>query len=920
VEPLRQRRQSGPRREELTPMLSRLRAAFVRLRELFRRRSRFAAEQNEEFTFHIEMETAENIRRGMSETEARRAALLRFGGTQRFREETSDARGVVALDNLARDARLAFRRLKRAPGFSTGVIATLGVGLGAAIGIGTIVYGVLLRDLPYDKPDQLVRVGFHTGGMAGQGDLHSAATYFHFAKSARSFTELGAYSTSDDFIVTDGGVPERITVALMTPSTFTLLAVRPVLGQLFEPGDTSWSNGRVPIILSENFWRRRYGADRSIIGRRIDINRGWRIVIGVLPRSFDFPTASVDIYYPAAVPVNRPQISTRALTVIGRLRDGIHLTSTELELNGLIPALAERFPAITPEMLHQSRARVSVESLQTATVARVRSQLVLLGALVAVVLLIATTNVVNLFLLRIERASHEIAIALSLGASRLALAQRFLMEGLVLGVASALVALPAAGLALSTKFGFTEREIPRLHEVTFTGATIALVLGCAALIGAGVGLTAVTRTGMVGLFDRLRTSRSTSGRTWRRAQDGLVAFQVAIALILLIAAGLLGKSFWNLRNAKIGFQPGSAMTFQLSLPWGPDGYVPYEKGAAFHAKVIDRLGALPGITSVGVALRLPLANDGAPNLDMQLQTGDEAGRPIVAAAGNLASAEYFHTMGIPLRAGRSFASGDLRGMPAAVVSERLAMRLFGTTSVVGRRVLRVARPDAPPAPFTIVGVVGDVHWGRIEDGYVPMVYFPLLRDGGGLPADSSPVPYKPMDAHYAIRGTQLPAGPTIQAIVSELDRRVPAATVRTLDGLVDDATAHVRLTMLLIAVAGAAALLLAVIGVYSVVAYAANGRVREFGIRLALGAAPARLRGMVFGDGLKLVGIGTFAGLIAALAATRLLRALLYEVEPTSVTEFASATMLLLAVTLCATLLPAVRAQRTHPAVVLRDE
>lgn len=898
-------------------MVYHVRAAITRVRELFRRRSRSAAEQNEEFSFHLEMETAENVRRGMSDAEARRAARLRFGGTQRFREETSDARGLVALDNLARDARFALRRLHRAPGFAAGVVATLGIGIGAAAGIGTIVYGVLLRDLPYAEPDRLVRVGFHTDGIATGGDLHSAATYFHFAKSARSFSELGAYATNDGFNVTDGDAPERVTVALMTPNTLTLLGARPILGQLFEPGDTSWSSPRTAILLSENLWRRRYGADPSIIGRRIDINRGSRVVIGVLPRSFDFPTPSTDLYYPAPVPVKRGDITSRGFNVIGRLRDGTDPTAAEAELNALTPGLAERFPAITPDMLQRSRARVSVESLQAATVASVRAQLVLLGVLVAVVLLIATTNVVNLFLLRTERASQEIAIALSLGASRVALARRFVVEGIVLGLTSALVALPAAALALSTKFGFTEREIPRLHEVSFTAETVALVLGCSVLIGATVGLLALTRTGVVGLFDRLRASRSTSSRAWRRAQNGLVAFQVAIALVLLVAAGLLGRSFWNLRNAKIGFDPESAMTFHVSLPW--DGYTSYAANAGFHSKMQDRLAALPGVTSVAAALRLPLASRGAPVLNMQLQAGDDAGRPTVASAGNMASADYFRVMGIPLRGGRSFRSGDLRNTPAVVLSERLATSLFGTTDVVGRRIMR-AWPGAPSTAFTIVGVVGDVHWERIEDGYVPMAYFPLLRDGDGLPADSSPVPYTPRDVQYAVRGTQLPALATIQEIVKELDRRVPPTNIRTLGSLVDDATARVRLTMLLIAIAGVAALLLGVIGVYSVVSYAAAGRVREFGIRLALGAAPTRVGRMVLGDGLRLVAIGAFAGLVAALGATRFLRALLYEVEPTSVAEFGVATALLVTVTLVATLLPARRAARTHPAVILRGE
>jgi predicted permease len=902
-------------------MLPHARAALARIKELFRRRSRFAAEQDEEFSFHIEMEAAENVRRGMNAADARRAALLRFGGKQRFGEEAADARGVVAFDNLARDARFAFRRLKRAPAFAAGVIATLGIGIGVAVSIGSIVYDVLLRDLPFDEPDRLVRVGFVADGIAGTGDLQSAATYFHFAKSARSFTELGAYATNDDHVVTDGDAPERVTSASVTPSLLTLLGVRPILGQLFQTRDSSWTDGsgRIPIIISENFWRRRYGADSSIIGRRIDINRGERIVIGILPSSFSFPTASIELFYPMPVPVKRPDLA-HYLTVVGRLRDGVSPSTAQAELNSLVPSLADRFPAITRDLLQRSGARATVVPLKTATVASVRSQLVLLGVLVAVVLLIATTNVVNLFLLRTERASQEIAVALSLGATRVALAQRFVIEGIVLGLGAAIVALPAAAVALSTKFGFTEREIPRISEIGFTWQTVALVLACAVSIGAGVGLVTMTRTGTVTLLDRLHGRRSTSHGTWRRAQDGLVALQVSIALVLLVASGLLGRSLWNLRNADIGFRPQNAMTFQVSLPWGEDGYVQYARAAIFHAQVTDRLSALPGVTSVGLASRLPLASRGAPQLDLRIQAADEARQPVVAAAGNMASADYFHTMGIPLRAGRTFRAGDLRGAPAVVLSERLAKTLFGTTDVVGRRILESRSATDAPSPFTIAGVVGDVHWERIEDGYVPMVYFPILRDGDGLPLENHALPTEAMDVQYAIRGRQLPSAATIQGIVNAVDHRVPAASVRTLGSFVDDATARVRLTMLLIAVAGIAALVLGVVGVYSVVSYAADGRMREFGIRLALGAAPSRVGRMVLADGLRLVGIGTGVGLAVAFNATRFLRVLLYEVTPTSATEFTIATALLVTVTLMATLLPARRAARTHPAVVLRGD
>ena len=905
-------------------MLSHVRTALARLRELFHRRSRFAAEQDEEFSFHMEMETAENIRRGMGQAEAKRAALLRFGGRQRFREETSDARGVVALDNLVRDTRFALRRLKRAPAFSAGVIATLGIGIGAAVGIGTIVYDVLLRDLPYDRPDRLVHVGFHTDGVAASGDLHSEATFVHFALSARSFSDLGAYWTSDAFALTDRDAAERVTVALMSPSTFDVLGVRPLLGALFQRKDTSWvgvGDQFLPVLISQGLWERRYGADPAIIGRVIDIDHGPRVVIGVLPRSFQFPAPSVSVWYPTNLSVKRPQIAARGLTVIGRLRDGVTMTQAETELNALLSSLPTRFPQITPELLRHSRARVSVESLESAIVAPVRMQLVILGVLVAVILLIATANVVNLFLLRAERTSHEIAVALALGASRLALAQRFVVDGIVLGLAAGVVAIPAAALALSTKFGFTEREIPRLHEVSFAGPTIALIVASAALIGGTVGLIGLTRTDVAELFDRLRAIRASPSRGWRRARNGLVALQVAIALTLLVAAGLLGRSFWNLRRAHIGFEPANAMTFQVSLPWGPSGITTYADQAAFHARVTERLATLPGVTSVGGALYLPLTGRGTLGYPMRLSSGDDAGRPAVPATGNLATADYFRTMGIPLRAGRSFRSGDLRGVPGVILSERLATSIFGTTDVIGRSIARLSPlADTRPMPFRVVGVVGDVQQNRIEDGYTPMAYYPLLRDGDGLPAESTAVPYRPEELQFVIRGTQLPDAPTIRRIVSELDRRVPAANIRTLGSIVDDATAHVRLTMLLIVVAGAAALLLGVIGVYSVVSYAAAERMREFGIRLALGAAPMRVGGMVLANGLRPVAIGTLFGLVAALATTRFLRAFLYEVKPTSVAEFGFATVLLIVVTLLATLVPARRAARTHPAVVLRGD
>jgi predicted permease len=499
------------------------------------------------------------------------------------------------------------------------------------------------------------------------------------------------------------------------------------------------------------------------------------------------------------------------------------------------------------------------------------------------------------------------------------LAQRFIIEGMVLGLASVGVALPVAALALATKFGFTEREIPRLHEVAFGTGTIVLVIACALALGAMVGATALTRTGSTGVFDRLRNSRATASRGWKRAQNGLVTLQIATALALLVSASLLGRSFWNLRNAELGFEPAGATSFEVSLPW--NGYASYGESAAFHSRVADALTALPGVRETVVALRLPLGEPRATlGIPLQVADGTERTRTVSAEA-NMASSEYFRVMGIPLLSGRSFAPGDVRAdVPGVVISRSLSRALFGSADPVGRRIRRPEIGGRREALFHIVGVVGDVHGTRIEDGPVAMMYFPLLRDGDGMPQDSRPLPYVPRGTQYVVRADYPPAAGTIRQLVKAIDPRVPAVDIQPLDALVDAATARVRLTMLLIAVASGAALLLGVIGVYSVVSYAAAGRVREFGIRLALGAAPSRVGSMVLRDGMVLVTVGMVVGLAAAVNATRFLRSLLYEVTPTSVAEFALATALLAVVTLVATLLPARRAAGTSPAVVLRGE
>jgi predicted permease len=447
----------------------------------------------------------------------------------------------------------------------------------------------------------------------------------------------------------------------------------------------------------------------------------------------------------------------------------------------------------------------------------------------------------------------------------------------------------------------------------------AFIAAAAMVIGAGIGLTASVRTGDVSREQLIRAAaRTTSSRSWRSTQRMLVTTQVAMALGLVITAALLGRSFWNLRNAELGFTPQGLTMFEVALPYR-EGYGTYAEMVAFHARVLDALRAQPGVTGAGAVTQVPLAAIGGPDWTAKLQAVDVPDAVTVAASVSMATSEYFDVIGIPIIRGRSFGPGDMRGSPGIVLSERLARSLFNSSDVVGQRVSRTD-DRRRTLTFQVIGVSGDVPGARIEDGTSPLVYFPQLRDGDGLSPDSLPVPIRPRAVQYVIRSASPPSAQTIQRLVHAVAPSVPATGVKPVSSLVDAATARVRLTLLLLGVSGAAALLLGIVGVYSVASYAAAQREREFGVRLALGAAPRGVARLVLREGAMIGGFGVAAGLVIAWAGGRLLTALLYRVSPGSVAEFAGGVATIAVVITVATLIPARRASRTDPAVVLRGE
>jgi putative ABC transport system permease protein len=896
----------------------------ARLSELTRRR-RIESERDEEFQFHLEMEMAHNRRRGLSEDDARRAALLAFGGVQQYREVTREARGFSVIDKTVRDTRYAARRLARSPSFSIGVVATLGIGVGAAIAIGALVYGVMFRPLPYPDAHRIVHIAFRTPGFDGGRELaHSNATYLHFKESARSFASFGGYHVNDAVNLTDAEDPQRVSAVMATPGVLPVLGIAPALGRVPTQADAEVPIGEVtPVMITYGLWQQRYGGDPSIIDRVIEVNRRPRRVIGVLPEGFGFPTPVAAVWFPlddikTESWGGRPSLQSRYVTVIARLRDGASIESAQADLRAAIPRFPERFSTITPEQVAQSGAYVETGSLKSATIAPVRQHLVLLGLTVAFVLLIAGANVTNLFLLRSDRSRHEIAIARALGASSVDLGRRFVVEGTLLGTIGALVALPIVAIAVRSHFGFTAREIPRLHEVTLTASTFGAVFLTALAVGVIVSLVAFVRAGSARLGERLRAASGAVTGGWRLAQRTLVAAQVAIALMLLLGAALMGRSLWNLRVAELGFSPEGRVNFEVTLPFR--GYDTYAKTALFHHGVLDRLRAIPGVLGAEATMEVPLMQEHPGELSLEF--GAVGTNREERAAVNMASPEYFRLMEIPLLHGRTFEPGDLRtANPGIVLSASLAQALFGETNVVGRLV-RPPSPGEEDLFCQVVGVVGDVPRWRIEDGPARMAYFPLLREATAAFADSVRLPVLMHTTRYVLRtDTPVPQlAPALREAVRAIDPRVPVTNLTTLTAMVDAATARVRLTMLLLAVCAAAALLLGVIGIYSIISYTVAGRLREFGVRLALGAAPSRIQRMVLRDGLVLIGTGAAIGLVSALSASRVIRSLLYGVSPTEPAIYVMMVALLVVVAAIATLIPARRAAGVDPITVIRAE
>jgi putative ABC transport system permease protein len=799
------------------------------------------------------------------------------------------------MDALLQDIRLAVRQLVTHPGFTAVAVATLGLGIGATSAILSVVNGVLLRPLPYEQPERLVRI-FETPPDRPD-ELRSVAmpTLAGWSAGVHRFDAIALYGPTELDLGGDQGRPEQLSGVTVSAAFFDVLRVRPALGRSFTPEEQQPGGPRV-VILADGLWRRRFGADGGVIGRTLSMGGDPFTIIGVMPPGFGYP-AGAEFWTSTALDAEFNERGARHLSAIARLSAGSSLEAATADLRAAERHLAEQYPA------NYEGYGVLVMPLLDRIVGPVRRALFVLLAAVGVVFLVACANVANLVLARAAGRVRELAVRTALGASRLRLARQLAVEHLGLGLAGGAVGVGIAYWGIEALRVVGSDRIPRWEAVAIDARVLTVALALAILTGLTMGLFPLVQAARSDVQVALRAGgRSlTAGARQHRVLNALVVAQTALALTLLASAGLLIRSFLRLAAVDPGVRTTDVLTFHVGLP--PAKLGDRTAITAFYRSLRERLAAIPGVVSVATASRLPLSGD--DHSSSFLLEGEVAtpGRQH-SAQDRAVSPAYFRTLGIPLR-GREFSEADRAGgPPVVIINQTFARRFFPGTDPIGRHFTPIR---AGGVPREIIGVAGDARQFGLDLDPEPEYYLPHAQD---------PWPWLYVAVHSAVPTAALL--PALERAVWSLDPDMPVTAVRTMDQLRSTSVAQRRFNLVLLGVFAAVALLLACLGTYGVMAYAVTERTHEVGIRLALGARRADVLRLVLGRGLRLAAAGIALGLIGALAASRGLGSLLYGISATDPLTLAAAVIALAGAAVLASFLPARRAARVDPLIALR--
>ncbi|HEX8691760.1 MAG TPA: ABC transporter permease [Longimicrobium sp.] len=871
------------------------------------------AEVDEELRFHLEMRAAEYAAAGAPPEQARGRALSRFGDLERVRRAClAIGRRVEKLerrrrwlDDLAQDLRYAARQFLRSPAFTATAVLSLAAGIGANAAVFGVVHAVVLRPPPYPAPERLVRV--HETWRGSDGKV-APGLFADLRRGTRSFAALAAYDGAG-FNLAGGAGAERVPGARVSAEYFRVPGLPPLAGRYFLPDEERPGRGRV-AVLGEALWRRRFGGDPRVVGSAVRLNGEPHTVVGVAPAEASLgPATPAQLWVPLTVDAAfLGEYDGHSLTVVGRLREGASPEWARAELAAVARAAAARHPADLAER------GVRAGALGEELVRDVRPKLLVLWGAAAAVLLLVCANVAGLLLARSAARRHEIAVRAALGAGTGRMVRQLLAEGMLLAAAGGAAALAVAWAGVRLLVRLAPDGLPFLERAGLDARVLAYAAGLTLAAGALCGLIPAAAAARLDVEGALRSAGSGRGRrTAAGTGRALAAAQVAAALVLLAATGLLARSGIALARVEPGFEPRGVLAMSLTLP--RDARRAPERAAATFSAAVERVRALPGVEAAGAVSDLPL---GGASTDVGLRV---EGRPMPAGTPpsahlRLVTPGYFTAMRIPLLRGRAPAAGDGPGSPPVVLVNRaLAKKLWPGEDPLGKRVSCCAKPDRP-AWREVVGVVGDVrHFGLAAEP-APELYVPHAQAPAGA--------WVWLDATMTLVARS-PSAPgaladEARAAVGGLGPDLPLFQVRTMEEVVAASTAAVRFTTLLFAAFAALGVALAAFGVYGVLALSVAQRTHEFGVRLALGAHPARVRALVVRQGAALALVGIGAGGLAAPALTGPLRPLLYHVAPVDAPTYAAVAALLLGVAVLASYLPARRATRVDPAVTLRSD
>jgi putative ABC transport system permease protein len=857
--------------------------------------------------------------------------LLALAVSERWR---GDAAAAVANDNLRKAGRMdrmsqefrhAARRLLRSPAFTLTAVATLALAIGANSAIFAIVQHVVLNPLPYPESSRLIELDHGSVGLRVSSGLGTTAgLYFHYTQRSRSLDGAALYRTVDRTLSGDGE-PERIRVTRVTTSLAPVLRVSPAAGRWFT--DQEGAPGAAPVaVLSHRLWVRRFSSNPAIIGRSLALDGVATEIVGIMPASFAFPEPNVDAWL--AEPLARSMgFGLWNYSGVARLRDSVTLDAARAELTNLIADVPAAFPGDATALGNvETKLTFSGRTLMDATVGGIRRALWILLAAVGVVLVVACANVTNLFLVRSEARQREVAVRRALGATRFGIARFFLTESVLLSIAGGAVGLLIAAGALRLLLAFGPATLPRLHEIRLDLVTLSFTAGLSLFAALACGALPLWRSSQLAasLHEIGRSITASRGR--HRVRHVLMGAQVALALVLLVASGLMVRSLHNLRAMNPGFDASSTLTFRIGLP--NRDYTNVGAAVATHHAILDRLSALPGVTRASATSCLPLAGGCSGNTVLiEGRTLPPGTTPPIALFRAVAGG-YFETMGMRVLRGRGIDRADVdRAEPVVVINDTIAKKYFPGEDPIGRR-LASNRPPArlgQPAPVvwqTIVGVVADTPVRALaEPTPLPQLFMPMsIASGPGMGALAIGPDAAVMS--YVVRTAIKPASllPSIRQVIDDVDTNLALAQIKTLQDILDGAAAQMAFTMVLLTIAAAVTLLLGAIGVYGVMSYVVSQRTGEIGVRLALGAEPGNVAGMIARQGGLVALAGAAVGLGVAFAGTRLIGSLLYDVSPRDPGVFAATAMLLVAVALAACWLPARRASRLSPMEALRTE